>query len=118
MVRGGGSNNNNNGGGPIDTSQDPSSLYYVYAGDGPSSVMVTPLLNGTNYHAWARSMRRALGAKNKFDFVDGSIPIPDSLDPSYKAWSRCNMIIHSCIVNLVAEPIGQSIVFLENAVDV
>ena len=63
-------------------------------------------------------MRHALGAKNKFEFVDGSIPIPGSFDPSYKAWSRCNMIIHSWIVNLVSQSIGQSIVFLENVVDV
>ena len=106
MVRGGGSNNNKNGRGPIDPSQDPSSPYYLHAGDGPSSIMVTPLLNGTNYHVWAQSMRRALGAKNKFNFVDGSIPIPDTLDPSYKAWSCCNMIIHSWIINSVAESIG------------
>jgi hypothetical protein len=31
-------------------------------------------------------MRRALGAKNKFDFVDGRIAVPiDEFDPSYKA---------------------------------
>lgn len=81
---------------------------------------VTPVLsnNGANYHSWARSMRRALGGKNKFDFVDGTIEIPDSFDPSFKAWSRCNMLIHSWIMNSVAETIGQSIVFLENAIDV
>ena len=106
MVRPGGFDNNNHGGGPTDPLQDPSSLYYVHAGDGPSSIVVTPVLNGSNYHAWARSMRRALGAKNKFEFVDGSIPIPDSFDPSYKAWSRCNMIIHSWILNSVSESIG------------
>ena len=63
-------------------------------------------------------MRRALGAKNKFEFIDGSIPIPGSFDPSYKTWSRCNMIVHSWIVNSVSESIDQSIVFLENVVDV
>ncbi|MCI10080.1 receptor-like serine/threonine kinase [Trifolium medium] len=65
---------------------DPSTPYFVHSSDGPSSVKVTPLLIGSNYHSWARSMRRALGAKLKFEFLDGSIPAPvDVFDPSYRA---------------------------------
>ncbi|PNX71970.1 retrovirus-related Pol polyprotein from transposon TNT 1-94 [Trifolium pratense] len=63
-------------------------------------------------------MRRPLGAKNKFDFVDGTIPVPNPFDPSYKAWCRCNMLIHSWIMNSVEESIAQSIVYLENVIDV
>ncbi|MCI60210.1 receptor-like serine/threonine kinase, partial [Trifolium medium] len=73
---------------PPDPSQIPGNVYYVHSSDGPSSVSVTPVLTHSNYHAWARSMRRALGAKNKYDFVDGSIDVPDEFDPSFKAWSR------------------------------
>lgn len=104
---------------PTDPALNPTSPYFVHPSDGPSSVTVTPLLTGSNYHGWARSMRRALGAKNKFDFVDGTIPVPiDDFDPSLKAWTRCNMLIHSWLMNSVSESIGQSIVFLENAIDV
>ncbi|MCI65496.1 retrovirus-related pol polyprotein, partial [Trifolium medium] len=47
-------------------------------------------------------MRRVLGAKLKFEFLDGSIPTPvDAFDPSYCAWNRCNMLIHSWIMNSV-----------------
>jgi hypothetical protein len=64
-------------------------------------------------------MRRALGAKLKFEFLDGSIPVPASaFDPSFRAWSRCNMLIHSWLMNSVDPSIAQSIVFIENAVDV
>jgi hypothetical protein len=64
-------------------------------------------------------MRRALGGKMKYDFVDGSIPVPtDQFDPSFRAWTRCNMLVHSWIMNSVTESIGQSIVFIENAIDV
>ncbi|GAU48591.1 hypothetical protein TSUD_405820 [Trifolium subterraneum] len=104
---------------PADPSSDPSSPYYVHSSDGPGSVKVTPPLNGSNYHSWARSMRRALGAKLKFEFVDGSIPAPvDAFDPSYRAWNRCNMLIHSWIMNSVDSSIAQSIVFMENVSDV
>jgi len=64
-------------------------------------------------------MRRALGGKMKYDFVDGSILVPtDEFDPSFRAWTRCNMLVHSWIMNSVTESIGQSIVFIEKAIDV
>jgi hypothetical protein len=64
-------------------------------------------------------MRRALGGKMKFEFVDGSIAVPvDPFDPSMRAWSRCNNLVHSWLMNYVSESIAQSIVFLENVVDV
>jgi hypothetical protein len=103
---------------PQDPSQTPGNVYHIHPSDGPSSVSVTPVLTHLNYHAWARLMRRAIGAKNKFDFVDGTIQVPVPFDPSYKAWSRCNMLVHSWIMNSVEESIAKSIVYLENAIDV
>ncbi|MCH84304.1 retrovirus-related pol polyprotein from transposon TNT 1-94 [Trifolium medium] len=103
---------------PQDPSQIPGNVYYVHSSDGPASVKVTPVLTHFNYHGWARSMRRALGAKNKYDFVDGTILVPDQFDPSYKAWSRCNMLVHSWLMNSVEDSIAQSIVYLDNAIDV
>jgi len=69
-----------NGGGNIvppilDPSQQPVNVYYVHASDGPSFVAITPVIKNSNCHSWARSMRRSLGGKNKFDFVDGSISV-------------------------------------------
>jgi hypothetical protein len=79
---------------PVDPVLDNSSPYFVHPGDGPSSVTVTPLLTGSNYHSWSRSMKRALGAKMKLDFVDGTIPVPgDAFDPSFRAWNRCNQLV-------------------------
>jgi hypothetical protein len=64
-------------------------------------------------------MRRALGGKLKLEFVDGTIPIPvDDFDPSFRAWNRCNMLVQSWIMNSVSDSIAQSIVFMENALDV
>jgi hypothetical protein len=97
---------------PQEPSSDPSSPYFVHASDGPSSVKVTPVLNGSNYHAWSRTMRRALGGKLKLEFIDGTIPVcVDPFDPSYRAWNRCNMLVHSWILNSVSDSIAQSLVF-------
>jgi hypothetical protein len=64
------------------------SFYYVHPSEGPNSVVVTPLLNGSNYLAWSRSMIRALGAKNKLVFVNGQLPIPEFADLNRPAWER------------------------------
>ncbi|GAU25332.1 hypothetical protein TSUD_375950 [Trifolium subterraneum] len=47
------------------------------------------------------------------------VPVPaDQFDPSFQSWNRCNMLVHSWIMNSVSECIAQSIVFMENAFDV
>ncbi|RHN71398.1 putative gag-polypeptide of LTR copia-type [Medicago truncatula] len=97
---------------------DPDSIYYVHPSEGPNSVTVTPLLTGPNYLAWNRSMKRALGTKNKFVFIDGSVPIPPLDDLNRNAWERCNNLILSWIINSVSPQIAQTIVFHESAIDV
>lgn len=62
------------------TQQNTDSVFYVHPSEGPNSVVVTPLLTGSNYLAWSRSMQRALGAKNKLVFISGYVPIPDLED--------------------------------------
>jgi hypothetical protein len=105
--------------GVTDPILDQSSPYFVHYSDGPSYVFVKPILTGANYHSWARVMRRALGGKMKYAFVDGTFPVvTDLYDPSYRAWNRCNMLVHSSIMNFVSESISQSIVFMENVMDV
>jgi len=108
--------------GTSSTFEDPtdhSSPYFVHPSDGSSSVTDSPVLDGSNYHSWARSMRRALGGKMKFEFVDGSIsPVFDEFDPLFCAWNRCNILVHSLLVNSVSPSIAQFIVFMESACDV
>jgi len=94
------------------------SIYYVHPSEEPNSITVTPLLTGLNYLAWSRSMKHTLGMKNKFAFVDGSVPITPMDDLNRNAWERCNNLIHSWILNSVSPPIAQTIVFHEYAIDV
>ncbi|MCI59569.1 hypothetical protein A2U01_0080824, partial [Trifolium medium] len=61
--------------GSVDPLLDASSPYFVHSSDGPSSVSVKPVLNGSNYHSWARSMRRALSGKMKYEFVNDTFPV-------------------------------------------
>jgi len=86
-------------------------IFYVHPSEGPNTVTVMPLLTGSNYLAWRRSMQRALGAKNKLAFIDGSTPEPDEEDLNIVAWERCNHLIHSWILNSVSLQIAQTIIF-------
>lgn len=51
-------------------------VYYVHLSEGPNWVNVTLNLYGYNYLDWNKSTKRAIGAKSKLKFVDGSIQIP------------------------------------------
>lgn len=64
-----------------DTSHD----YYIHPNENPSLVLVTPILDGSNYHGWARAMEMSLQMKNKFGFVDGTIPRLADDDPMLSA---------------------------------
>ncbi|BAT74242.1 hypothetical protein VIGAN_01186600 [Vigna angularis var. angularis] len=42
---------------------------YLHPGENPTAALVSPVLDGTNYHSWSRSMLTTLSAKNKIEFV-------------------------------------------------
>jgi hypothetical protein len=52
---------------------NPRNSYYLNNGDNPGILLVPEKLIGENFHTWQRSMTRALSAKNKLGFVNGSI---------------------------------------------
>jgi len=66
-----------------DLSQNP---YYIHPRQNPSIPLVNLLLDGENYHSWARSFKKVVNLKNKARFLDGSSPKPNRFDPSYEVW--------------------------------
>ena len=92
-------------------SQDTESHFYVHPSEGPHSVIISPKFNGSNYLAWSRSIQRALGAKNKLPFINGSLPVPDDDDLNKTAWERCNHLVQSWLIASVSDSIAQTIVF-------
>jgi len=60
----------------MDVIQNAMSPYYLHAGENPSMVLVSPQINGHNYHSWSRTMKYVLVSKNKFKFLDGDIMVP------------------------------------------
>lgn len=49
-----------------------------------SQKLVTEVFSGTSYGDWRRAMNIALNAKNKYRFVDGTLPKPAANNPYCK----------------------------------
>ncbi|GMI87863.1 hypothetical protein HRI_002455600 [Hibiscus trionum] len=84
-------------------------LYYLHQSDNSGIVLVTQQLRFDNYNSWRRSMLMALSAKNKVDFIDGSISAPAVTQTNvYSAWKRANDLVNSWILNFVFKDIAAS----------
>ncbi|KAK9035588.1 hypothetical protein V6N11_077625 [Hibiscus sabdariffa] len=96
---------------------DPSEEYYIHPNENPALVLTSALLNGVNYHSWARSMRMSLISKNKYRFVDGSIKEPKKEDSRFQAWVKCNNLVLSWLQRALNQEIAQSVIWIDNAYD-
>ncbi|XP_050207748.1 uncharacterized protein LOC126657149 [Mercurialis annua] len=95
-----------------------SSPFFVHPGENPSLALLTNLFDGTNYHAWYRSMRMALISKNKYKFVNGSISALNPDHDNYEVWERCNTLVMSWLYRSVTQTIADSVSNLDSALDV
>ncbi|KAL5797904.1 hypothetical protein ACOSQ2_002724 [Xanthoceras sorbifolium] len=97
-----------------------SNPYFTHHSDHPGLVLISKPLNGDNYSTWKRAMTLALNSKNKLSFVNGSINAPSKIaDPeSYAAWSRCNDMVHSWIINTLSPKILDSVIYYSTANEV
>ncbi|XP_043717511.1 uncharacterized protein LOC122665427 [Telopea speciosissima] len=59
----------------------------------------------------------ALEAKNKLQFLDGSLPKPASDSPDLPHWTRCNSMVRSWIVHSIVPNIAHSILWIDSARD-
>lgn len=72
--------------------------YVIVANENTDLQMTTNKLDGSNYQLWSAEMKRALEAKNKFGFVDGTIPKPIDDYEKEGTWERCNNLVISWIL--------------------
>ncbi|XP_019415976.1 PREDICTED: uncharacterized protein LOC109327330 [Lupinus angustifolius] len=97
---------------------NPSNAFFLHSTENPALVLVSPLLNGKNYHSWARGINLAIESKNKIQFIDGSIPKPLIDDILYRPWIRCNTMVLSWLQHSVQESIVKSILWMDSAAQV
>ncbi|XP_025625241.1 uncharacterized protein [Arachis hypogaea] len=92
-------------------SQDPTNPYFILPSESPGIPLTSVVLTGSNYGAWSRAMLLALKSKNKLKFIDGSIEKPDSSDPLFEAWERCNTYVVGWLNLSLSPDIYQSVLW-------
>ncbi|XP_076941272.1 uncharacterized protein LOC143610768 [Bidens hawaiensis] len=85
-----------------------SSPYYLHPSDYPRQMQVNEPLNDNNYLDWSQEMENFLFAKNKISFFDGSLIKPETADPNYNTWLRCDAMIKGWLTTAMEKEIRTS----------
>ncbi|KAL2247639.1 UNVERIFIED_CONTAM: hypothetical protein Sindi_2616200 [Sesamum indicum] len=83
--------------------------------DHPGMVMVSALLTGSNYFAWSRAVKRALTAKMKIDFIDGSAIRPPVNTDEFKRLNRIDSMVTTWILNCMTKDLAESFMYVGSA---
>ena len=100
---------------------DPSNPLYLHHEESPSAMLVYQTLVGENYPTWERSMRMALIAKNKLEFIDGTLTLSSPMvktSLAIQAWIHCDKMVASWILNSFSQEIATSIVYKDTALEI
>uniref|UniRef100_A0A803NV39 Retrotransposon Copia-like N-terminal domain-containing protein n=1 Tax=Cannabis sativa TaxID=3483 RepID=A0A803NV39_CANSA len=96
---------------------DHSSLFFLSTGDHPGLVLVTTVLNRTNYQPWKRGITMELTVKIKIAVINGSLPCPQPGNTNLNSWFMCNNTVMSWLINSVSSEIAQSIMYYDLATE-
>ncbi|KAF7831574.1 uncharacterized protein G2W53_013907 [Senna tora] len=89
---------------------------YLHPSDNPSLQLVATQLTLTNYLVWSRVMKRALKAKKKVGFIDGSCKQPeDETSEAYLQWSFVDSMVASWLVNSMTKELADAYAYTPSA---
>nr|GEU89861.1 putative Gag-polypeptide of LTR copia-type [Tanacetum cinerariifolium] len=97
---------------------DFSSPYYLHPSDSPKQPSINEVLTDGNYNDWAREMTNFLFAKNKTDFVDGTLKKPETLFSEYKSWMRCDAMIKGWLNTAMEKGIRDSVKYANTSSEI
>lgn len=90
--------------------------YRVETSDNPGILLVIEPLTIENYRNWSCAIQRALQAKNKLRFINGTLSKPSSSDdPLFNLCERCNNMLVSWLQNSITLPLRPSVAFVDDA---
>nr|XP_016447035.1 PREDICTED: uncharacterized protein LOC107772065 [Nicotiana tabacum] len=95
---------------------DSAHPYYLHPSDYPGMNLISSSFDGRGYGGWRRVVVIALYAKNKLGFIDGTLVMPDVESGLQRAWSRCNDLVLSWLLNSFPKKM-QKVSYSESAKD-
>nr|GEU29167.1 hypothetical protein [Tanacetum cinerariifolium] len=97
---------------------DFSSPYYLHHSDSPKQPSVNEVLTDGNYNDWAREMTNFLFAKNKTDFVDGTLKKQETSSSVYTSWMRCDAMIKGWLTTAMEKSIRDSVKYANTSSEI
>lgn len=87
---------------------------YLNPSDHPGMQLVSAQVTGVNFLNWSRSVRGALGARNKLELIDGTFP---QLTPDvsyYKQWMKTDYMISLWIINSISKDLVNAFSYIDS----
>ncbi|KAL0299468.1 UNVERIFIED_CONTAM: Retrovirus-related Pol polyprotein from transposon RE1 [Sesamum radiatum] len=89
----------------------------LHGGDHPGMSLVSVPLDGSNYLSWSRSVKLALGAKQKLGFIDGTCGKPTENKAELEQWQRVDCMVVSWLLNSISKDIAEAFLYTTSAQD-
>ncbi|KAL0320005.1 UNVERIFIED_CONTAM: Copia protein [Sesamum radiatum] len=87
----------------------------LLSSDHPGLLLVSSPLDGKNFLAWSRAIRRALGAKLKLGFITGTCKKPTGDPELIEQWTRVDCIVASWLLNAMTKNISNAFIYAKSA---
>ncbi|XP_074267264.1 uncharacterized protein LOC141590587 [Silene latifolia] len=101
----------------------PSSPLYLHPSESPNLSLSQIIFDGNNYALWADAIRNGLDAKNKLNFIEGTVKKPVILEGEEEtleavAWRQCNAMVKAWLRNAIDPKLHPSIAFSGTVVEI
>ncbi|KAL0385511.1 UNVERIFIED_CONTAM: Copia protein [Sesamum radiatum] len=87
----------------------------LLSSDHPGLLLVSSPLDGKNFLAWSRAIRRALGTKLKLGFITGTCKKPTGDPELIEQWTRVDCMIASWLLNAMTKNISNAFIYAKSA---
>lgn len=94
------------------------SPYYLHPSDYPKQLHVNEILTDNNFADWSQEMTNFLFAKNKIEFVDGTIKKPEKTSKDYMPWMRVDAMIKGWLTTAMEKNIRNSVKYAGTASEI
>ncbi|KAL0315424.1 UNVERIFIED_CONTAM: hypothetical protein Sradi_5420600 [Sesamum radiatum] len=87
----------------------------LHGSDHPGMILVSTLLTKSNYLTWSYAVKRALRAKMKLGFIDGTTMKQHSTDLFFEQWICVDSMVTTWILNRISKEIVGSFMYAKSA---
>ncbi|KAL0427376.1 UNVERIFIED_CONTAM: hypothetical protein Slati_2912400 [Sesamum latifolium] len=87
----------------------------LHSSDHPGMILVSKLLDGKNFLAWSRGIRRVLEAKSKLGFITGACKRPIGDAKLIKQWTRADSMLVTWLLNAMNKNISNAFIYTKSA---